>query len=123
MLIARLIAKLEPGGAQLSVLRVVRELRGRGIDTALYAGWATEAGIELAREHGEEPVVWGCGGDLQWSPDQRFAEWLRPRIAAANLVHAHMFGAWWAAARAVAPNVPLVASEHNQYRWPGRPRT
>jgi glycosyltransferase involved in cell wall biosynthesis len=29
-----------------------------------------------------------------------------------------MFGAWWAAARAVPPQVPLVASEHNALTWP-----
>jgi len=29
-----------------------------------------------------------------------------------------MMGAWWAAARAVPPRVPLVASEHNQMSWP-----
>jgi glycosyltransferase involved in cell wall biosynthesis len=49
-----------------------------------------------------------------------FAGWLRPRIARARLVHAHMVGAWWAAARAVPPRVPLVASEHNQMSWPAR---
>src|SRR4051794_28287947 len=32
-----------------------------------------------------------------------------------------MFGAWWAAARALEPGVPLVASEHNALAWPGRP--
>ena len=30
-----------------------------------------------------------------------------------------MVGAWWAAARAMPPHVPLVASEHNQMSWPG----
>ena len=34
-----------------------------------------------------------------------------------------MFGAWWAAARAAPAATPLVASEHNQYLWPGRPRS
>ncbi len=29
-----------------------------------------------------------------------------------------MMGAWWAAARALPPHVPLVASEHNQMSWP-----
>jgi hypothetical protein len=45
--VARVIAKLEPGGAQLSMLRVMRELRGHGIASVLYCGWATPAGIEL----------------------------------------------------------------------------
>jgi glycosyltransferase involved in cell wall biosynthesis len=60
---------------------------------------------------------------LQWVPEPRFAAWLDPRLRAADLVHAHMFGAWWAAARAAAAGIPLVASEHNQYLWPGRPRS
>ena len=123
MFVARVIAKLEPGGAQLSMLRVMRELRGHGIAAALHCGWATPAGIEFARRHGAEPEVWGDGGNLQWVPEPRFAAWLGPRLAAADLVHAHMFGAWWAAARAAPAGTPLVASEHTQYLWPGRPRS
>jgi glycosyltransferase involved in cell wall biosynthesis len=34
-----------------------------------------------------------------------------------------MLGAWWAAARAAPAGIPLVASEDNQYLWPGRPRS
>jgi len=34
-----------------------------------------------------------------------------------------MVGAWWAAARAVSPHVPLAASEHNEMSWPGRDYT
>jgi glycosyltransferase involved in cell wall biosynthesis len=30
-----------------------------------------------------------------------------------------MIGAWWAAAFAAPPDLPLVASEHNQMSWPG----
>ena len=123
MFVARVIAKLEPGGAQLSMLRVMRELRGHGIASALYCGWATPAGTELARRHGAEPEVWGAGGNLQWVAEPRFAAWLGPRLAAADVVHAHMFGAWWAAARVAPAGTPLVASEHNQYLWPGRPRS
>jgi glycosyltransferase involved in cell wall biosynthesis len=78
--------------------------------------------VALAREHGFEPEVWGEGGDLQWVPDPRFAEWLRPRLETAAVVHAHMFGGWWAAARVVADGRPLVASEHNAYSWPRRAR-
>jgi glycosyltransferase involved in cell wall biosynthesis len=121
VLVARVIAKLEPGGAQLSMLRVMRELRGRGIVSVLYCGWATPAGIELARGCGVEPEVWGQGGNLQWVADPRFAAWLGPRLAGVDLVHAHMFGAWWAVAGVVAAGIPLVASEHNQYLWPERP--
>jgi len=70
-----------------------------------------------------EPEVWGGGGNLQWVPEPRFAAWLGPRLAAADVVHGHMFGAWWAAARAAPASTPLVASEHNQYLWPGRARS
>ena len=41
----------------------------------------------------------------------------------ASLVHAHLVGAWWAAVRALPPNVPLVASEHNQMSWPAGDHT
>src|SRR5437764_10378841 len=105
------------------MLRVMRELRGHGIASVLYCGWAAPAGVELARQYGAEPEVWGEGGNLQWVPEPRFATWLDRRLAAADLVHAHMFGAWWAATRAAPADIPLVASEHNQYLWPGRPRT
>lgn len=88
MFVARVIAKLEPGGAQLSTLRVMRELGGHGIASVLYCGWATPAGIELARRYGLEPEVWGEGGNLQWVPEPRFAAWLDPRLAAVDLVHA-----------------------------------
>ena len=118
---ARVMAKLEPGGAQLSMLRVMAELRGRGIDSELLCGWASEDGLALARAHGIEPKVWGDGGNLQWTPDPAFAAWLAPRLMTADLIHAHMFGAWWAAARAQRRRgTPLVASEHNQYLWPDR---
>jgi len=121
--VARVMAKLEPGGAQLSMLRVMAELRGRGITSELLCGWASPEGIELARRHGAEPEIWGDGGNLQWTPAPGFAAWLAPRLAAADLVHAHMFGAWWAAALAAPAATPLVASEHNQYLWPDRPYT
>ena len=34
-----------------------------------------------------------------------------------------MVGAWWAAAQALPPQVPLVASEHNQMSWPAGDHT
>jgi len=34
-----------------------------------------------------------------------------------------MVGAWLAAARALPPHVPLVASEHNQMSWPAGDHT
>jgi glycosyltransferase involved in cell wall biosynthesis len=42
-------------------------------------------------------------------------------LAGADVVHAHMFGAWWAAGHAVAPGVAFAASEHNALAWPGVP--
>src|SRR4051812_22259041 len=115
------MAKLEPGGAQLSMLRVMAELRGRGINSELLCGWASADGLALARAHGVEPQVWGSGGNVQWRPDPAFAAWFAPRLQDAELIHAHMFGAWWAAALAADAGIPLVASEHNQYLWPARP--
>lgn len=121
MLITRVLAKLEPGGAQLSVLRVARALAARGHRTRLLVGYATDAGVELARRHGLEPEVHGTE-DLQWRCDPAFADWLEPRLAGTDVVHAHMVGAWWAAARVVPAGVPLFASEHNDYAWPGEPQ-
>jgi glycosyltransferase involved in cell wall biosynthesis len=119
VLVARVIAKLDLGGAQLSALRVMRELEPRGIRSRLIAGWASNEGIELARRFDFECEAWNGAGDLQWRTEARFAEWLAPRLRYADLVHAHMFGAWSAAARALPEEVPLVASEHNRYSWPG----
>jgi glycosyltransferase involved in cell wall biosynthesis len=118
---ARVMAKLEPGGAQLSMLRVMAELRGRGISSRLLCGCASDDGLALARAHGVEPEVWGSGGNLQWTPEPGFAAWLAPRLRSPDLVHAHMFGGWWAAALAAPATTPLVASEHNRYLWPDRP--
>lgn len=117
MLITRVVAKLEPGGAQLSLLRVARVLGRRGHRTRLLAGNATAAGVQLARAHGLTVEVMGSELDLQWNCDPAFAAWLAPRLADTDLVHAHMLGGWWAAATAVADGVPLVASEHNGYDW------
>jgi len=109
------VARLELGGAQLSLLRVTLELARRGHRTRLLAGTATPAGVELARAHGVDPQVMGSGAELQWECVAGFAAWLAPRLEDAEVVHAHMLGAWWAAAEASPPGVPLVASEHNGY--------
>src|SRR5260221_7702645 len=98
-------------------------LRRHGVATTLLAGDATPAGLELAARFGLAADACRVSAvlpsdSLQWTPAPGFAGWLRPRIARARLVHAHMVGAWWAAARAVPPRVPLVASEHNQMSWP-----
>jgi glycosyltransferase involved in cell wall biosynthesis len=122
VLITRVLAKLEPGGAQLSLLRVARALVARGHETRLLVGYATDAGVDMARAHGIEPELMGGARDLQWRCDPAFAAWLTPRLLDADVVHAHMFGAWWAAARAVPDGTPLFASEHNDYAWPGTPR-
>ena len=111
---------LEPGGAQLSALRLCRALRPFGIDTTLVAGDASPAGLEVARAHGFEVEHFSEVRGLQWEPCAEFAEWLAPRLEGADVVHGHMFGAWWAAARAAAPGLPVVASEHNAMTWPRR---
>jgi glycosyltransferase involved in cell wall biosynthesis len=117
------MAKLEPGGAQLSAFRLSSALRRLGIESRLLAGDATCEGIALAREHGLEPDRFHDGiSGLQWTPSPAFAAWLTPRLAGAELVHAHMFGGWWAAAQAVPAGVPLVASEHNALNWPDEPQ-
>jgi glycosyltransferase involved in cell wall biosynthesis len=120
--IARVIGRLEPGGAQLGALRLSLALRAQGFESRVFAGEATLHGARLFRSPGVELEVWGRGSGLQYAPSAAFADWLRPRLAEANLVHAHMFGAWWAAGEALAPGVPLVASEHNAIRWPAEPR-
>lgn len=112
-----MVSKLELGGAQLSLLRVARALALRGHPTRLFAGAATPAGLGLARHYGVEVEVMGSDVDLQWCCEPAFADWLRPRLRGADVVHAHMLGAWWAAASAVDDDVPLVASEHNGYDW------
>src|SRR3954451_24919921 len=109
---------LEPGGAQLSALRLSRALREHGIETRLVAGDASPAGLDLARAHGFEVEHFAEVRGLQWEPCEEFAAWLHERIGGADLVHGHMFGGWWAGARAAPPDVPVVASEHNAMYWP-----
>lgn len=117
--VVRVIAKLEQGGAQLSALRLSRALLPYGIRTVrLLAGEATPAGVELARRYGLPTEVHSAPDGLQWRASQAFADWLAPRLEGAELVHAHMFGAWWAAAQVIADRTPLVASEHNEMSWP-----
>ena len=116
--VARVIGVLERGGAQLSALRLSAALRSDGFVTRLYAGDATDAGIALAATFDVQVETFARQAHLQWVPSTDFAAWLRPRLAGADLVHAHMFGAWWAAAAALPDGVPLVASEHNAVTWP-----
>jgi hypothetical protein len=128
MRLVRVLGVLEPGGAQLSALRLSAALRRHGVMTTVLAGDATPAGLALAARCGfaadacrVSEQVSACS--LQWTPEPAFASWLGPRLAPADLVHAHMVGAWWAAAQAVPAEVPLVASEHNQMTWPGGDHT
>jgi glycosyltransferase involved in cell wall biosynthesis len=114
----RIMAKLEPGGAQLSALRLTHALESRGVRQRWLAGEASAEGLKLARSRGVDVEAFGRDG-LQWEPSEQFAAWLEPRIRGVPLVHAHMFGGWWAAAQAIADDVALVASEHNALSWPG----
>ena len=123
MRVVRVLGVLEPGGAQLSALRLSAALRRHGVETTLLAGDATPPGVALAARYGLAADAFRVSElanprSLQWTPEPAFADWLGPRLAPADVVHAHMVGAWWAAARAVPPLVPLVASEHNQMSWP-----
>jgi glycosyltransferase involved in cell wall biosynthesis len=123
MRIVRILGTLEPGGAQLSALRLSAALRSRGVMTTLLAGDATAQGIELCARYGFQATSYRTAGPatrctLQWTLSPEFAAWVGPHLADADLVHAHMVGAWWAAAQAMPSAVPLVASEHNELSWP-----
>ncbi len=122
MLVVRTLAKLEPGGAQLSLLRVSRVLAARGHPTRLLVGHATEEGVALARAHAIEPELMGSPIDLQYRCDDAFAAWIEPRLEGADVVHAHMLGAWWATGRVIGDDVPFAASEHNRLVWPDEPQ-
>ena len=117
MWLARVIGVLEPGGAQLGALRLSRALRPHGIATRLIVGDATPAGLDLARAHRYPVEFFSDARGLATEPSPAFAEWLVDRLDEADLIHAHMFGAWWAAARAAPAATPLVASEHGAPRW------
>jgi glycosyltransferase involved in cell wall biosynthesis len=121
--INRVIGVLEPGGAQLSMLRLARAQATLGVETRLLAGDATPQGVALAEQFGFEPDVLQMHTEIghsrrQWTPDPTFARWLGERMGGVDLVHAHMFGAWWAATRSAPQAVPVVASEHNGLTWP-----
>jgi len=128
MRIVRTLGTLELGGAQLSALRLSAAVRRHGMATMLLAGDATAPELEVAARYGLPADAYRMRdrqmlASLQWTPSPGFARWLRPRLGAAGLVHAHMVGGWRAAARALPPDVPLVASEHNEMCWPGRDHT
>jgi glycosyltransferase involved in cell wall biosynthesis len=88
----------------------------------LVVGDASADGLRLAGRYGVETVAFRTGPvhplrNLQWDRCEEFALWLAPRLAAADLVHAHMIGAWWAAAQVIEAHTPLVATEHNEVGW------
>jgi len=127
MRVVRVLAKLEPGGAQLALLRVMRGLQRRhGIPAELWVGDASSDGMRLARRYGVRPVAHRVGKDLhpdhnlQWQLSDRFAQWLAAELPIGDVVHAHMLGAWWAVAQVIDPRTPLVATEHNQVNWQAR---
>jgi glycosyltransferase involved in cell wall biosynthesis len=109
------------------LLRLSHELELRhGVRTRLVVGDATPAGIRLAEQHGVPVLAFRTGSvvhpvrNLQWLRSQRFAAWLADTLEGADLVHAHMVGAWWAVAQVIAPTTPFVATEHNQVNWTSR---
>jgi glycosyltransferase involved in cell wall biosynthesis len=125
--VARVVGKLEPGGAQLALLRLSRELKRRHeTHTTLLVGDATPAGIELARAYGLDAVAFRTrptlppAHNLQWQRSFRFARWLADKLADTDLVHAHMVGAWWAVGQVIDPGTPFVATEHNEVNWTPR---
>jgi glycosyltransferase involved in cell wall biosynthesis len=123
MLIARVIARLELGGTQLGVLRLTNALGSLGIETRVLAGNATAECRELFERAGIEVEVWpDVRENMQYASNRSFASWLSPRIEGADLVHGHMFGAWWALTEAAAATQPVAASEHNALQWPSEPR-
>jgi glycosyltransferase involved in cell wall biosynthesis len=127
MQVVRVLGKLEPGGAQLALLRASRELERRhGVRTRLVVGDATDDGIRLAQRCGVEPIAFRTGStlhplrNLQWERSRRFAGWLADKLAGADLVHAHMVGAWWAVGQVIDAWTPFLATEHNQVNWTPR---
>ena len=123
MKVVRVIGVLEPGGAQLSALRLARAQAELGVRTTVLAGDATVQGLVLARHFGFDVEAFQIHDEIghsprQWTADPMFARWVGPKLVGADLVHAHMFGAWWAATASAPADVPLVASEHNALTWP-----
>src|SRR5260370_36993632 len=122
MRVVRVLGVLEPGGPQLSALLWSAAPRRDGGATTLLAGDAAPSGLALAARYGFPADAFRVSEvvnprSLQWTPEPGFADWLGPRLVAAYLVHAHMVGAWWAAAQAGPPHGPLGASQHT--RCPG----
>ena len=125
--VIRVLGKLEPGGAQLALLRLSRELQRRhGVRTRLIVGDATHDGIRLAQRYDVQTIAFRTGSavhpqrNLQWQQSEKFAAWLTDKLGGADLVHAHMVGAWWAVAQVIDPWTPFIATEHNEVNWTTR---
>src|SRR3954468_21891868 len=113
MRLTRVIARLEPGGEQLGILRITAPLRELGFETRLVAAHASRDARRPFAAAGFPIEVWRSGDErVLREPRAAFADWLAPRVKDAHVVHAHGFGAWWAAARAIGDDAALVASEY-----------
>src|SRR5260370_10259739 len=128
MRIVGILGPLDPGGAQLSALRLSAALRRHGAPTTQLAGDAPAPGLKLAARYGlpRTPTECGtarCGPACSGRPRPYLPAGSPPGFAGADLVHAHMAGAWWAAARAMSSDVPPVARGHNEMCWPGQDHT
>lgn len=124
MHLIRVLGKLEPGGAQLALLRVSRELQlQHGVHTTLLVGDATHNGIRLAQQYDVHTIAYRTASavhpvrNLQWEQSRRFAAWLADKLNGGDVVHAHMVGAWWAVAQIIEPWTPFIATEHNEVNW------
>src|SRR5260370_37949977 len=98
MRVVRVLGTLEPGGAQLSALRLTVALRRHGIATTLLAGEAIPSGIELAARYGGSADAYHASDagpvcSLQWTPRPDFADWLAPRVRQAAGARADTVGA------------------------------
>ncbi len=107
----------------MALLRLSREIgRRHDVRTTLVVGDASPDGLRLAEGYGIQTIPFRNGAlhpsrNLQWECSEEFAQWLAPHLAGADLVHAHMIGAWWAAAQVIQDHTPLVATEHNEVGW------
>src|SRR6266511_4228470 len=120
----------EPGPARLysNVTALGDESAGliRTVGRRLVVGDATHDGIRLAQRYGVPPIAFRTESavhplrNLQWEQSRRFAAWLSDKLGGADLVHAHMVGAWWAVAQVIDPWTPFIATEHNEVNWTAR---
>ncbi len=127
MRIVRTLGTLELGGAQLSALRLSAAVRRHGTATTLLAGDATAPGLEVAARYGLPADAFRTRdrqmlASLQWTPRQDLPAGSAPGLAGPAWC-TRAVGGWRAAARALPPEVPLVASEHTEMCWPGRDHT